>query len=47
MSKEKPIIAVKINGRVFIEDGNHRVAAAKLLGIDKLPAEIYDYDRKK
>jgi len=41
---DEPIIAARDGDTTYIVDGTHRLAAANVLGIDDLPAQVYDVE---
>ncbi|NWG07333.1 MAG: ParB N-terminal domain-containing protein [Chloroflexi bacterium] len=38
-----PILAHKIDGKYFIEDGHHRVSVARFLGMEFIEATVWEY----
>jgi hypothetical protein len=39
-----PIVLYKVGGTYFVEDGNHRVSVARMLGQDSIAAQVIDID---
>ena len=42
--KSRPIDLVKINEHYFVDDGSHRIYAARLLKMDEIVANVIEYD---
>lgn len=42
---DKPLV-VKVDGKLFIHDGHHRLSAAKLRGVDTAKVRLVDLDGK-
>lgn len=44
--KQPPIRVYKAGGQYFVEDGHHRVSAARALGMVSIQAEVWEYQLK-
>ena len=40
----RPVCVFKLQTKTIIMDGHHRVEAAKILGLKRIPCEFYTYD---
>jgi hypothetical protein len=42
--KNRPIDLIKINDHYFVDDGSHRIYAARLLELEEIEANVVEYD---
>ena len=41
----KALTVYRLGGKLYVDDGNHRAVAAKLLGFKNIKARVYDFDK--